>query len=294
MYDVDVIIPAFNEETLIGNALSSVLAQTLPARRIIVVDDGSGDRTVDRVQAMAADHDGVPVEIVRNDHAGVSAARNAGIMASRASHVALLDADDAWTPNKLELQMALWARGDDGLGVVYCDTLAMTADGTTKPRRMSKTLLRGDLAGPMLDRCLIRGSCSAVVIRRSLFETAGLFDETLSSGEDWDMWIRLSRICTFDFVDQALVHQRQPRGDAAAHRRHRIEGEFQLLEKLARQGDLTGAAVQSMARRMAELNMSLTNLAYYPDMSDDVKRAFRSIPAMAGRALGWTNRVLGK
>lgn len=98
---VSVIIPAFNAERYLGEALASVLAQTVPPAEVIVVDDGSTDGTVAVAEAF-----GPPVRCVRQPHAGASRARNLGVAEATGALLAFLDADDLWAPDKLALQLA--------------------------------------------------------------------------------------------------------------------------------------------------------------------------------------------
>src|SRR5262249_58180797 len=99
---VSVIIPAFDRATWVGEAIASVLAQTYPHLELIVVDDGSHDATSEVVQEL-----GQALTYIRQAHAGVSAARNRGVAASRGVMVAFLDSDDLWLPRKIAAQVAL-------------------------------------------------------------------------------------------------------------------------------------------------------------------------------------------
>lgn len=100
--DISVVIPVFNTEKYISDAIESTLSQTLKPGEIIVVDDGSTDNTVNEISRF-----GDPVRIIRCTHRGAGAARNEGVRAARHSYLAFLDADDLWVPEKLALQVAL-------------------------------------------------------------------------------------------------------------------------------------------------------------------------------------------
>ena len=107
--DISVVIPLYNKAAEIGRAVRSVLAQTLPPREVIVVDDGSTDGGADEVERMASS----VVRLVRQENRGVSAARNRGIAMASGRYVALLDGDDRWQPQYLEQVWRLIARYPD-------------------------------------------------------------------------------------------------------------------------------------------------------------------------------------
>ena len=199
MEEYSVVIPAHNEADRIVSAISSVKRQSVSAKKIVVVDDGSDDLTAE----IAAGLDGV--KVIRSEKAsGPSHARNLGIEAAESPWVAFLDADDTWTSGKIEAQLRL--ADSTGAGLVYCGVTVCSGTGAEKisvrpticssQRAMRRTLL--------LWNC-ITGSSSAVIVERQLLERVGGFDTDLHYGEDWDLWLRLSQLTTFAAVDEALV-----------------------------------------------------------------------------------------
>ena len=251
---VSVVIPTRNRELLLPNAIRSVLAQTFRGLEVLVVDDASEDGTREVVAGLS---DGRVRYLRRESRQGGSAARNAGIRASRGEFVAFLDDDDEWLPDKLELQLALFA-ADPELGVVYSSYLVVDREsGRVVGRKVAER--RGDLSRDLLVRNVI-GNTSSVVARRSCFETAGLFDEQLPSFEDYDLWLRLSTRFRFDFVERDLakyyVHGRKVSTDLGAldcgidilRRKHGSSREF--CRNLARQS--LGLGVQYCSRGEGE------------------------------------------
>lgn len=103
-------------------------------------------------------------------------------------------------------------------------------------------------------------------------------------------WLRLSTKCKFDFVDQVLVYLRQPASDVRQFRARRIEAELPFFDKMARSGDLAGRGIRSYRRRMAELDISLTDLNGFSETSMEFRQAFLSIDGKIGHALGVLNR----
>lgn len=210
---VDVIIPLYNVERFVGEALRSVLEQTLPPERVLVVDDGSTDGGAAVVQEVAAGYAGPSrVEVLRRANGGLSSARNHGIAHATATYVAFLDADDRWAPTKLERQMACFTSPkDDAPVMVYCRSHGMNERGEeiAGHDNMHWSALRGHVFEQLLRTNVISGSASAVVVRRSCLVETGGFDEGLRALEDFDLWLRIARAGAIDLVEEDLVALRQ-------------------------------------------------------------------------------------
>ncbi len=205
-YEIDVIIPVFNSEKYLAETLTSVQKQTLLPARIIVVNDGSTDKTAEII-ASFSQSDGriIPLDLPQNR--GESAARNAGIETSSAPFVAFLDADDIWLPEKLETQVEVFQQGGPETGFVHSSYFSINAVGDIiTDANVVPPTRRGDIFRPLLLRGnFVSGSASSVLVRRTVLDQAGSFDEGLLYGADWDMWIRLARISHVDFTPKAVV-----------------------------------------------------------------------------------------
>lgn len=221
---VDVIIPLYNAERYIEEAVRSVLAQTAAPHRLVIIDDGSTDGSATRVRELAAKHDGAThIEILSTANGGLSSARNKGLARCTSEFVAFLDADDAWSPTKLEEQLRLFSTSDvKDLVLVHCDYHLIDDNGrpyTHEPVIHPAPDFRGDVFTRLLRVNLVSGSGSAVLVRRSAFDRAGGFDAQLKAAEDWDMWLRLARLGGFDHVGADLVairrHSRGMQSDAS-------------------------------------------------------------------------------
>ena len=204
---VSVVIPVYNMERFVAEAIDSALAQSLPPRdvEVVVVDDGSTDgsrRVIDRY--------GERVRVVAQRNRGLAAARNAGIHASRGTFLGFLDADDRFHPEKLARQLAIFDRGPD-VGIVYTGFRYVDEHGAALPQQgWSK------IEGDVLPELLIanRVHPHQPVVRREAVVAAGGFDECLGPAADWDLWIRLSRAgLRWTCVDHPLADYRV-RGDA--------------------------------------------------------------------------------
>ncbi len=183
---VSVIIPLYNCERLIGAAIESVLAQTYQHMEIIVINDGSTDRSLAMAQQYAPRI--TVIDLPRNR--GVAAARNCGMRVARGEYIAFLDADDLWSPRKLAVQLALLnAHPEVGL----CVAAYYHGDHQARPHMLITPPATLSIE-EIVRNCLIL--IGGVIVRRNVLQQSGGFDETLMAGEDWDLWIRVVALGT--------------------------------------------------------------------------------------------------
>ena len=181
-----VVIPAFEAERYIGEAIESVRAQTYPAAETIVVDDGSADRTAE----IAAAFDGVTVIVQENS--GPSAARNRGFAACSGEIVAFHDSDDAMTPDKLEVQVG-HLLDNPGVGCVLAEQELIVEEGAELPfwvKGSKVPTVMPDKPAELADEPDVHPM--TMVVRRTVFEQVGSFDETMRAAEDFDWMLRAS------------------------------------------------------------------------------------------------------
>ena len=182
---ISVIIPAYNAERYIAETLESVLAQTLPADEILVVDDGSTDATAGIAESYAP-----RVTVFRRPNGKAAAARNFALKHAKSEWVAFLDADDLWLPEKLARQMGeLHSNPDSDLCYTSMTTLIKDGHGTREGELMAAP-------PPEQIRHWLSRRCaflpSSVIVRRTALNEAGGFDASLRHGsEDYDLWFRL-------------------------------------------------------------------------------------------------------
>ena len=195
---VSVVIPTYQRAALLPRALESVRRQTRVADEVIVVDDGSTDGTGELLRDRFPE-----VRYLRQENAGVSAARNLGIRAARGRWIALLDSDDAWRPAKLERQLAALTAAPENR-VCHTDELWIRDGRRVNPGR--RHVKRG---GRIFRHCLplCAISPSAAMIRRDLFDEIGLFDEEMPACEDYDLWLRITAREPVLLVDEPLVEK---------------------------------------------------------------------------------------
>jgi glycosyltransferase involved in cell wall biosynthesis len=181
---VSVVIPAFNAERFLGEALSSVFAQTYAPVETIVVDDGSGDGTA----AIARSRPGVTV--IEQENSGPSAARNRGFAASRGEFVAFHDSDDLMTPDKLAVQVGHMLE-NPGVGCVLAEQELIVEAGAELPFWVEGTKVEAVMPPrppELKDEPMVHPM--TMVVRRETFERIGDFDESMRAAEDFDWMLR--------------------------------------------------------------------------------------------------------
>jgi glycosyltransferase involved in cell wall biosynthesis len=207
---VSVVIPAFNGAVFIAEALDSVLAQTLRSLEVIVVDDGSVDETSAIVARYAARDS--RVRLVRQENAGVGAARNTGIREACGPYVAPLDADDVWSPDKLEKQVARMEECGEATALVYCWSNLIDEAGRCVEVSSPYTI-EGRIARALVVRNVV-GNASVPLFRlTALRELGGYLTRAEQAGaqgcEDWDIALRIAERYDVRVVPERLVGYRQ-------------------------------------------------------------------------------------
>lgn len=209
---VSVILPVYNGEASIGDSLESALRQTYRNLEIIVIDDGSTDRTLEVVHARAGRD--ARVKIIQQGNAGVACARNRGLAAARGEFIAPLDADDLWDPTKIERQVNRMLEAGDETGLVYCWWTWIDGQGTVLDRS-PRWRIEGD-ALQMLLQVNYTGNASVPLYRRHCLEQIGGYDVQLgrehSGGcEDWDVALKVAERYRVAVVPALLVgYRRRP------------------------------------------------------------------------------------
>ncbi len=196
MLRISVVIPTFNRVGTLQRALTSVFAQNYPLHEVIVVDDGSTDGSADMVRRHFPQ-----VKYRYQANRGVSAARNYGIAQSGGDWVAFLDSDDEWLSGKLRTQAEALQRRQD---MRVCHTEEIWIRNGKRVNPMHKHRKSG---GWIFRSCLplCAMSPSSIVVHRTVFEQAGVFDESLPACEDYDLWLRITARFPVLFVEQPQI-----------------------------------------------------------------------------------------
>lgn len=183
---VSVVIPAYNYARFVGDAIESAERQSLPPAEIIVVDDGSTDDTPAVLAAF-----GDRIRVIRQDNAGLSAARNTGIRAAAHPWVAFLDADDTWEPDFLRTLCVKAAELGPGYAVIAAQAYKVDLAGNRLEKNYREPRVSREV--PVTDLILkTRFVADSVIARTAVLRDLGGFDTALRSTEDRDMWIRVA------------------------------------------------------------------------------------------------------
>jgi len=247
---VSVVIPAYRASRDIADALDSVFEQTFSDFEVIVVNDGSPDTAELEValQPYAA-----RIRYFTQDNRGAGAARNHGLREARGSIIALLDADDCWSPDFLRRQVGhLDAHPECDL--VYTDAF-ITGDTMLAGRRFMET---APSSGEVTLRSLIAGRCniilSTVVARRKVIVGVGMFDETLRRGQDFELWLRLAQHGAVIQYQREVLAQRRARADGlSGDPITELQRAIAVLERFRSRPDIDAASRTVIRARLMTL-----------------------------------------
>jgi glycosyltransferase involved in cell wall biosynthesis len=251
--EVSIVIPSFNRKELLRRALGSVLGQSYSDWEAIVVDDGSTDGTPDLARGFAGER----VRFLRlPSRRGAAAARNAAVAASAGRIIAFLDSDDEWRPEKLERQMETFGTAGPGVGVVYTRTARIFRGRTYDIPGTSVGKKDGDLFHSILRGVYIVPTPAAAV-RKECLEAVGGFDESLPALEEWDLWIRLAKVCRFAYVPESLTVSHFTPGSLSADRRRFLSAKRMIFRKHRGEFLRSPMALAALAANMARLRAGL-------------------------------------
>lgn len=233
---ISVVIPAFNAEQFIGDAIRSVQAQTMSVAEIIVVDNNCTDQTAEIAQKMGA-------IVIKQPKVGPSAARNRGIAISKQSWIAFLDADDLWDKQKINYQWEI-IKACPKASVISSgfyvfddkwrsDFFEKSTDGRSEEidfekdfKFISKVKINDFLQAALLP--------SSVILNRNVFSTVGLFDEKFLYHQDAEYFSRLLAQSSLAIVDKPLTYYRQHQNNRSHEIDQKMEAMLLIIEKMAR------------------------------------------------------------
>jgi GT2 family glycosyltransferase len=269
MPTISVIVPVYNAERTILETIRAVQQQTFLDLELIVINDGSTDRSLELLNTVNDPR----LRVFSYPNGGVSVARNRGITHASGDFLAFLDHDDLWTPDKLELQLAALQQHPEA-GVAYSWTYYMDEKGESFYPD-NPVFFEGDVYSQFLvDNFIASGS--NCLIRKQAVESVGEFDPSLPGCDDWDYWLRLARHWYFVVVPKRQIFFRQSLGSQSSKVEMMERNSLKVIEK----------AFQAAPLEMQSLkNRSLANTYRYlaqmyltrVTSSDGVKQAAQKL-----------------
>jgi glycosyltransferase involved in cell wall biosynthesis len=194
---VSVIMSAYNAESFIRKSIQSVLEQTYPSVELIVCDDGSTDRTREIIKTFPA------VRYIYQDNQGQGAGRNNAVGHATGEYLAFIDADDCWTPEKLDVQIALFEKNKD-IGAVYCDMEIVDVNNTSLGFNAKGRMKRGYIFDDLLAGNYMCG-LSTLVVRAAVWKQVGGFSDHRYC-QDFVFLLKVAEKYAFDFSEKSLVY----------------------------------------------------------------------------------------
>lgn len=228
---VSVIIPAYNAEAFICQTLDSVISQTYRNIEVLVVDDGSQDRTAEIVKSIAQrDH---RVILLQQSNAGVAAARNLAIQKSSGEYIAPIDADDIWYPQKLEKQVQCMLQAEPSVGLVYAWSVDIDEEGLLTGGYVTSTL-EGEVYIALVYSNFV-ANASAPLIRRTCLDQVGYYNCQLKEHnaqgcEDTDIYLRIAEYYQFRVVPEFLIGYRRTINSMSCDYTSMARSQFLVLE----------------------------------------------------------------
>ena len=220
---VSVIIPTFNRAHCVAESIRSVLVQG--ELELIVVNDGSKDATVKELASFST------IQVINlTENRGVSYARNKGLERARGSLICFLDSDDLWEEGKLKAQVQ-WMQVHPECMAVYTDEIWIRNGVRVNPMKKHQKY-SGDIFRRCLPLCIV--SPSSIMLRKSILDEVGGFDELMPVCEDYDLWLRIAVRYPFKFLKEKLILKRGGHRDQLSRKywgmdRWRVYSLYKLL-----------------------------------------------------------------
>ena len=226
---VDVIIPAFNAARYLPAALESVASQSFSDWQIVLVDDGSTDKTAE-VVATFTERFGAKLRYIRQNNQGPSAARNIAIRASNSEFLALLDADDIWLPHRLS-ESVRTLREKPNAGLAYSLVTHIDADGIPQSTFLGNRRHAEGKIAPQIYMRNVDFPSPTITFRRRCIEEVGLFDEAMRATEDRDLWLRIALRYEVAFIPSVSAYYRWSADSASRDTQRMVNGQKHFIRK---------------------------------------------------------------
>ena len=244
-YKVSCIIPCYNSELFIKDTIDSVLSQTFENIEIIVINDGSTDKTQSILETY------LPyIDIISHDankNCGKSASLNLGIKKSTGQFIAFLDHDDIWIPEKIEKQINIF-KNFKNIVMIYTNGVWIDDKGNIGSLILPKFFREDNNPLSLLNDCYIK-SASSVIVKREMFDKVGFFDKNLVGCDDHDMWLKITEKFEIKYIKEPLYKYRYHK-DQLSHDVRMWKGGFTILNNACKRN---GYSFNIKRKRLAVL-----------------------------------------
>ncbi len=298
---VSVIIPAYNSEKFIAEAIRSVLRQTYADLEILIIDDGSTDATGDVARGFSDPR----IKYIRRENGGTAAARNTGIKNSTGVYIAFLDHDDIWMPDKIERQVGFLE--ETGAKAVFCNGIEIPSERPMLADGILETGVHDLYESTLSGKSNL--TPSSLLINKEAIEKTRLLEENIPGIDDWDFSISLARNYTVGFINEYLYNRREHGGNLTGFIGRRGSYFKLVYEKQkpfldARQKKIIKRSISNELFNWARKNMSMQRLdagleSWAYSVRFGKSRLFK-LPSLLVRYLrfklrkvkgGWQNRI---
>jgi glycosyltransferase involved in cell wall biosynthesis len=231
LINISAIIPLYNGERFISDCINSLLQQTQPVREIIVIDDGSSDNGLSIVKNIR-DIEKTRIKIIQNgSNRGSSYCRNIAISESAENYVLLIDQDDLINENFVkEISKIFKKSSEKEIVASYTSYFLISEDGSSTHQIIHDHIEPEDFIGHQFVRNRVLSN-SGVVIKKSVFETIDLYDETLKFSQDWDLWLRIAKAGFFSCLYKPLTSIRRHTKNTSSKIEGFLDDEKRILKK---------------------------------------------------------------
>jgi len=272
---VSVIIPVYNGERTIKKAIESVFFQNYKDWEIIIVDDGSTDKTSQIIKELKSEK----IRYFYQKNQGRSKARNKGILLAKGEYIAFLDSDDVWLEEHLQKEIKV-LESHPNVSLVYSEVEIIGEDGNIfpmgpnwKPKRYSGLPLN-----QLIEENFIPFSSS--LVRKKCFEEIGLFDSDMEPSEDWDIWLRIVKNGhKVYYINEVLTQYRWKEANLSKeYQKRMVEGGLKVLLKFYKNYSLEKSTLKFWIRSYLSRINTLISFVYDKPFSPEIKRYFSQYP----------------
>ncbi len=284
---ISVIIPTFNCSKYLPEAINSVLNQTYQNLEMIVVDDGSTDTTREIINSYINRYP-KKIKYIFQENKGLACARNTGVKNALGEYIALLDADDIWTVQRLKETLGAIEKEPD-IGLVHANINWMSEEGNiiSSPKRKTRYL-----SGYIFENIFLRKAHIAIptiLVRKECFDKVGGFDENLTrlGCEDREMWLRIAELYKFAYIDKVLGYYRIRKGSMSKDLKKMLEARYYVVNKFCPKN---GTYKLLRKKALAKIHRDLgDDLLFKHDFNESKKEYLSALCLWPFSIVGWIN-----